>query len=151
MEVASRPVLWMFGNSWAKVLKLSTHGICWSTQILSQVIQVLQVNLCQKLSFFCIYYRIHNMASDCSLDYKEKQVQHMLCTQIVFNVKTQDVLSLYYSGNSKKNLMSYHGLIDARMRASDKDLPVSVCVWFWWVFNNALFLIKLFSFNSRFN
>ena len=89
MEVASRPVLWMFGNSWAKVLKLSTHGICWSTQILSQVIQELQVNLCQKLSFFCIYYRIHNMASDCSLDYKEKHVQHMLCTQIVFNVKTK--------------------------------------------------------------
>ena len=56
----------------------------------------------------------------------------MLCTQIVLNVKTktnlctlQHVLFLYFSYNSKNNLLSYNGLMDARMRASDKDLPVN--------------------------
>ena len=56
----------------------------------------------------------------------------MLCTNIVLNVKTktknnfctQHVLNLYFSGNSMNNLLSYCGLTDARMRASEKDLPV---------------------------
>ena len=60
------------------------------------------------------------------------QVQNMLCTNIVLNVKTktennfctQHVVSLYFSGNSMSNLLSYCGLTDARMRASEKDLPV---------------------------
>ena len=50
---------------------------------------------------------------------------------IVLNVKTkknnlctQHVLSLYFSCNSMNNLLSCDGLIDARIRASDKDLPV---------------------------
>ena len=49
----------------------------------------------------------------------------MLCTQIVLNVKnnfcTQDVLPIC---NSMNNLSSYCGLLDAKIRASDKDLPV---------------------------
>ena len=58
----------------------------------------------------------------------------MLCTNIVFNVKTkqktilvlftQCVVNLYFSWNSMNNLSSYCGLTDARMRASEKDLPV---------------------------
>ena len=70
------------------------------------------------------------MTTDCSLNYKKIQAQHMLCTQIVLNVKTKNnlctqyVLNLYCSCNSMNNLLSYNGLIDARMRASDKDLPV---------------------------
>ena len=52
----------------------------------------------------------------------------MLCTNIVLNVKTknnfctQQILNLYFSGNSMNNLLSYYGLTDARMRASEKDL-----------------------------
>ena len=30
-----------------------------------------------------------------------------------------------FHGNSMKNLLSYCGLIDAKIRASDKDLPVA--------------------------
>ena len=30
-----------------------------------------------------------------------------------------------FHGNSMNNLLSYRGLIDAKLRASDKDLPVS--------------------------
>ena len=57
----------------------------------------------------------------------------MLCTNIVLNVKTktkknnfctQHVLNLYFSCNSMNNLSSYCGLTDARMRASEKNLPV---------------------------
>ena len=54
----------------------------------------------------------------------------MLCTNIVLNVKTknnyctQHVVILYFSGNSMNNLLSYFGLTDSRMRASEKDLPV---------------------------
>ena len=42
------------------------------------------------------------------------------------NFCTQHVLSLYFSGNSINNLLSYCGLTDASMRASEKDLPVNV-------------------------
>ena len=58
----------------------------------------------------------------------------MLCTQIVLNVKTKQkfvyttctelVIFLYLTSNSMNNLLSYCGLVDAKMRASDKDLPV---------------------------
>ena len=56
----------------------------------------------------------------------------MLCTKIVLlflfwhskNICTQDVVNLYFSWNSMNNLLSYCGLTDARMRASEKDLPV---------------------------
>ena len=37
---------------------------------------------------------------------------------------TQHVVNLYFSGNSMNNLSSYCGLTDARIRASEKDLPV---------------------------
>jgi hypothetical protein len=42
------------------------------------------------------------------------------------NLCTQHVLNLYFSYNSMNNLLSYYALIDARMRASDKDLPVQL-------------------------
>ena len=61
--------------------------------------------------------------------------ENMLCTKIVSNVRnnfcTQHVLPrfeigiyIYYACNSKNNLSSYCGLVDAKIRASDKDLPV---------------------------
>ena len=56
----------------------------------------------------------------------------MLCTNIVLNVKTktrnnfctEHFVNLYSSWNSMNNLLSYCGLTDARIRASEKDLPV---------------------------
>ena len=74
----------------------------------------LQANLCQKLFF----------------------LQNMLCTKIVLNVRnnfcTQHVLPrfelgifMYWTCNSMNNLSSYFGLVDAKIRASDKDLPVN--------------------------
>ena len=61
--------------------------------------------------------------------------ENMLCTKIVLNVRnnfcTQDVLPrfelgifIYWTCNSMNNLSSYCGLVDEKIRASDKDLPV---------------------------
>jgi hypothetical protein len=50
----------------------------------------------------------------------------MLCTNIVLNVKTKtknQYVDLYFSGNSMNKLFSYCGLTDAKMGASEKDLP----------------------------
>ena len=61
--------------------------------------------------------------------------ESILCTKIVLNVRnnfcTQHVLPrfefgifMYWTCNSMNNLSSYCGLVDAKIRASDKDLPV---------------------------
>ena len=61
----------------------------------------------------------------------------MLCTKIVLNVRnnfcTQNVLlrfelgiSMCWTWNLMNNLSSYCGLVDAKIRASDKDLPVQI-------------------------
>ena len=59
----------------------------------------------------------------------------MLCTKIVLNVETKQkqqfvyttcpkgILSLQFS-RTMNNLLSYYGLVDAKIRASDIDLPV---------------------------
>ena len=60
--------------------------------------------------------------------------ENMLCTKIVLNVGnnfcTQHFLPrfelgifMYWTCNSMNNLSSYCGLVDAKIRASDKDLP----------------------------
>ena len=36
------------------------------------------------------------------------------------------VVFMYWTGKSMNNLLSYCGLVDARIRASNKDLPVTV-------------------------
>ena len=61
--------------------------------------------------------------------------ENMLCTKIVLNVKndfcTQHVLPrfelgifMYWTCNSINNLSLYCGLVDAKIRGYDKDLPV---------------------------
>ena len=56
--------------------------------------------------------------------------ENMLCTKIVLTVCTQYVFPWFefgifmYCTCSMSNLLSYCGLVDAKIRASDKDLPV---------------------------
>ena len=59
-------------------------------------------------------------------------MKNMLCTKIVLNVKTKTTICVHnmFSRYSEltifmNNLSSYCGLVDAKIRASDKDLPVS--------------------------
>ena len=62
--------------------------------------------------------------------------ENIFCTKIVLNVKnnfcTQHVLPnfelgifMYSTCNAMNNLLSYCGLVDSKIRASDKDLPVN--------------------------
>ena len=64
--------------------------------------------------------------------------ENIFCTKIVLNVKnnfcTQHVLPnfelgifMYSTCNAMNNLLSYCGLVDSKIRASDKDLPVLRC------------------------
>ena len=81
------------------------------------------------------------MEKDCSLIYQFSEnmkttsseyvtyINFCFCFDIQNNLCTQHVLSLYiafmyWTGKSMNNLLSYCGLIDTRIRASDKDLPV---------------------------
>ena len=66
------------------------------------------------------------------IEFPKKYKFTTCCVQILFwmskqknNFCTQHVVNLYFSGNSMNNLSSYCGLTDSRMRASDKDLPVT--------------------------
>ena len=76
-------------------------------------ILIVQVNLFQKHLF--LHQLSHNMTTDCSWNYhenyKRKHGHNMFC-------------ACSFHGNSMNNLLSYCGLMDAKIRASDKDLPV---------------------------
>ena len=63
------------------------------------------------------------------------QAQNMLCTyinwflfwhseQFMYTICTELVVFMYWTRNSMNNLLSYCGLVDARISASEKDLPV---------------------------
>ena len=85
---------------------------------------ILQVNLCQKLIF--LHQLTHNMTTDCLWNYRfsswKLQVQNMrrTCSCPCFAL----VIFMSWTGNSMNNLLSYCGLVDARIIASEKDLPV---------------------------
>ena len=59
------------------------------------------------------------------------------------NFCTQHVVNMYFSGNSMNNLLSYCGLADTRMRASEKDLPVKEVRIYNFLVNNCYeFILK---------
>ena len=59
------------------------------------------------------YVQVHKYFPDALLF--AEHGENMLFTKIVLNVR---------ACNSMNNLLSYRGLVDAKIRASDKDLPV---------------------------
>ena len=74
----------------------------------------LQVNLCQKLFF------LQNMGRTC-----QKQFLYTTCSPPRFELG----IFMYWTCNSMNNLWSYCGLVDAKIRASDKDLPVAYTLY----------------------
>ena len=44
--------------------------------------------------------------------------------QIMYTAWSELVVSMYWTGKSMNNILSYCGLVDPWIRASDKDLPV---------------------------
>ena len=74
-----------------------------------------------------------------------EDVKNMLCTQIVFFVFTfrtiyvqnmfltcsEHGIFMYWTCKSMKQFLSYFGLVDAKINASEKDLPVWKCNAMW--------------------
>ena len=83
----------------------------------------IQLNLHQKLFF------LQNMGRTCCVQKlfwmsKTNSVRNM------FSPCSELGIFMYWTCNSMNNLMSYYELVDAKIRASDKDLPVQ-CTYNW--------------------
>ena len=90
--------------------------------------------VCNSMIFKIIFFRCTGKFLSEALLFAEHG-ENMLCTKIVLNVRnnfcTQHVLTrfelgifMYWTCNSMNNLSSCCGLGDAKIKASDKDLPV---------------------------
>ena len=69
------------------------------------------------------------MTKDCSLIYSEQGVwiNSSECQkkhQFMYTTCSELVVFMYWTDKSMNNTLSYCGLVDARIDASDKDLPV---------------------------
>jgi len=107
--------------------------VFWPTKV-QEAYNIIQVNLFQKT--LILHQLTHNMTRDCSLNSPEKYKFRTCCVQKLFfcfdiqnNICTQLVLNLYFLGDSVNNLLSYFGLTDSRIRASNTDLPVHFEFW----------------------
>ena len=87
------------------------------SQILPCMEHVLQVNLCQKLFF------LENMGRTCCVQ-KLFWMSKTISVHNMFSPCSELWIFMYWTCNSMNNLLSYCGLVDAKIRASDKDLPV---------------------------
>jgi hypothetical protein len=82
------------------------------------------------------------MTKDCPLNYQfsswkfqsqnvvytncsECQNKKTISVQNMFSECYELGIFMYWTGNSMNNLLSYCGLVDAKVRASDKGLPVT--------------------------
>ena len=53
-----------------------------------------------------------------------KQKQKTICVHNMFSPWSEVAIFMYWTCNSMNNILSYCGLVDARISASEKDLPV---------------------------
>ena len=92
----------------------------------------LQVNLFHKHLF--LHQLTHSMTKDCSLDYKfrtcSEHVVYINCSecqnkkQFLYTKCIELAIFMHWTRNSMNNLLSYCGLVDARISAYEKKLPV---------------------------
>ena len=92
-----------------------------------------QVNLCQKHLF--LHQLTHNMMAS---SVHENSKLRTCCVQKLFFVFVWNSeqfmyttcskvgIFMHWTHNSINNLLSYHGLVDARKSALEKDLPLSI-------------------------
>ena len=124
----------------------------------------IQVNLCQKLLF--LHQITHNMTTlpvqylkipwgeyenmrrtCCAHKLFFVLTFRIICAHNLFSPCSEFVVFMYWTGKSRNNLLSYCGLVDPRISASDKDLPVLVIVvWvlkrIFWQFYNRVVILK---------
>ena len=62
----------------------------------------------------------HLVYTNCSECRNKKQFMYTTCSELV--------IFMYWTRNSMNNLLSYCGLVDVRISASEKDLPVHTVV-----------------------
>ena len=67
--------------------------------------------------------------------------QKTICVHNMFWEHSELAIFKYWTGNSMNNLLSYCGLVDAKIRASDIDSPLSGFVWYedWSFFKKMFF------------
>ena len=58
------------------------------------------------------------------VDVNCSECQNKSKKQFVYTTCSELVVFMYWTGKSMNNLLSYCGLVDVRINASDKDLPV---------------------------
>ena len=85
-----------------------------------------QVNLFQK--HFFLHQLTHNLTKDCSWIYQFRTWK-LQTTQFVYTTCSEFVVFMYWTGKSMNNTLSYCRLVDARISASDKDLPVVIATY----------------------
>ena len=99
---------------------------------------LVQVNLCQKLLF--LSQLTHSMMTSCSLNYKfntwkfqtKTYVVYINCSKYQSKIKQKQFLYTTFSEHGifmywTVVLLSYFGLVDAKIRGSDNYLPVMPC------------------------
>ena len=80
----------------------------------------IQVNLCQKLLF------LQNMGRTCCV-HKLFWISKTIFLHSMFSPCSELGIFMYWTCKSMDNLSSYCGLVETKIRASDKDLPV-ICI-----------------------
>ena len=98
---------------------------------------LLQVNLCQKLFF------LHNMGRTCCVQ-KLFWMSETISVHNMFSAGLCLEFFMYWTCNAMNNLSSYCGLVDAKIRASDKDLPIHISF-----FNTFLYIFSLLLVQKR--
>ena len=95
--------------------------ICTFTYIYYQSIwSVVQVNLCQKLLF------LQNMGRTCCVQ-KLFGMSKPISVHNMFFPCSELGICMFWTCNSMNNLSSYCGLVDANIRASDKEFQPEQC------------------------
>ena len=93
---------------------------------------IVQVNLCQTHLF--LHRLTHNMTTDCSLNYYQFSTWKFQALRTCFVHKlfwqcSELGIFMYWTGNSMDNLLSYCGLVDARISTSENDLPETKSIY----------------------
>ena len=139
-----------FCGLYKKTLTLRTRGAnsklqCFSLTLPDFQIRIPRPHTDKSLSEAPFLHQLtHNMKTDCSLNYTfstwKLQAQNMLrtfcvhklvfcfCFDIQNNQCTQNVLSMFWACNLMDYLLSYCGLVDARISASEKYLLVHTSI-----------------------